>query len=349
MATAYAGIADRSLYAELWKRQSDLSDLALGCLGMTAAQSGWNQQLQEVATLLQGRKKVAAGMMFWSDSDTDNYWSGVAATGMAMRVLSRAGRTTAQLEPVSRWLVTHRDGACWNNTRETAMAVLALVEHLEHLTPEAATAEVLVNGEPVTTLHFGPGDLLKSARSFTVSSVKLRKGPNHLVVRRTGAAPIYWTGDLSYVDTRENLPAKPGYFSVTRSFRRVRLVSKDDGGLQEKTEPLKGDVRAGEILRMTISVTPKSSVSYAIIEAPLPSGFEVVNRERSWSQYFSGIEVHDERVGIFCRRLGGSRRTLEFDVRAEVPGQLHVMPTEATAMYAPLLVGRSSEQRLAVR
>ena len=38
-----------------------------------------------------------------------------------------------------------------------------------------------------------------------------------------------------------------------------------------------------------------------------------------------------------------------YDVRAEVPGELHVMPTEVTAMYSPSLFGYSAEKRLTVR
>ncbi|MGQ9923979.1 MAG: alpha-2-macroglobulin family protein, partial [Armatimonadota bacterium] len=99
-----------------------------------------------------------------------------------------------------------------------------------------------------------------------------------------------------------------------------------------------------------IQVRQRSSWQYVLVECPLPSGFEVVERPNpSWDLSFSGIEVRDDRVGIFSRTLDGDVNTFDFQVRAEVPGELHVMPVRAYAMYAPQLAGTSPEARLTVR
>ena len=59
--------------------------------------------------------------------------------------------------------------------------------------------------------------------------------------------------------------------------------------------------------------------------------------------------MRDEKVGLFSRTLPRGISTMQYDVRAEVPGELHVMPTEVTAMYSPSLFGYSAEKRLTVR
>ncbi len=344
------GAGDRTLFRDLWERQADLTDFALACLGMAAAQSGWSQELTDVATALQGRKKTEAGFMFWGGSPDPFGWRAPAATAMAMRVLHRAGRTSNQLEPVAAWLARQRAGDNWSNTRETSLVILALVEHMESLPTATGSVEVLVNGRTAAAFELRRQDAFLPPRSLDVPGKSLRAGRNTVTIRVNGTGTAFWSGVLTFVDPSEDLPAAPGYFRVTRAFQRVRLEKQPDGSFKEKVEPLRGSVRVGETLRMRIQVRPRSSGQYVLVECPLPSGFEVVERPNpSWDLSFSGIEVRDDRVGIFSRTLDGEVNTFDFQVRAEVPGELHVMPVRAYAMYAPQLAGTSPEARLTVR
>ncbi len=345
-----SGDAQRALFRELWVRQPQLTDFALACLGMAAAKQGWAQELTDAATALQGRKQTESGMVFWRGSPAYSGWGGPAATAMAMRVLARAGRTTAELEPAAAWLMMQRNGDHWRSTRDTSLVILALVEHLERLPTAGGRASVLVNGRPAGSVTLTREDAYGSPRVVRVPGGILRKGANTVTIRRDGQGTLFWSAVLTYVDSQEDLPAAPGYFRVTRAFQRVRLERRPDGSVVEKVEALKGRVRVGETLRMRVRVTPRSDMRYVLVECPLPSGFEVVDRPRPWDVFYSGIEVRDERVGIFSRELrGGWTQVFDFEVRAEVPGELHVMPVRAFAMYTPQLAGRSPEARLAVR
>jgi len=60
-------------------------------------------------------------------------------------------------------------------------------------------------------------------------------------------------------------------------------------------------------------------------------------------------EVRDDRVGIFSHRMDAGGQSFDLILRAEVPGDLRVMPVSAIAMYAAQLSGRSAGARLTVR
>ena len=334
--------------AQLWMRGADLTDFAVACLGLAADRRGDSAELARAAQSLERRATRAAGVMFWHAPDGWDNWSDVAATAMAMRTLGRAGRSTASLEGVARWLMLKRDGGYWRSTRDSALTVMALVEHLERIQPAACRAVVEVNGRRVAAAKFSAGDWFQAPQSINVPVGLLRNGVNRLTVRGEGTAPVFWTADLAYVTAQEDAPAKPSYFRITREFLRISLEKSDDGTLKERCVPLKGQVRTGEILRMRLKVTPQASAAYVLVDCPLPSGFEVVKRDVQWGFGCSGLEVHDQKVGLFSRTMRGPV-TLETDVRAEIPGSLHVMPAEAYAMYAPRLYGRSAETRFAVR
>lgn len=349
MAAAATGAGGQDRFASLWARRTEMTNVALACMGLAAADTGRKPELEACARMLESRQTRNAGMAFWRSAKTRYYWSDAGTTALALRALTKAGRSTEQIEPVTRYLAAKRDGGYWHSTRDSALAILALLEHLERIQSVPNTAEVSVNGRPAGRVSLTREDYFKPPKTLVIPSSQLRRGVNRISVTKGGTGPIYWTGLLSYVSGQEDIPARPGYFSVERSFGRVQLVKNSGGGYTEKVLPLKGAVRTGEILRVQLKVKSSADASYVLIESPLPSGFEVVNRESDWNWRWSGIQVRDEKVGLFSRTLPRGISTMQYDVRAEVPGELHVMPTEVTAMYSPSLFGYSAEKRLTVR
>lgn len=349
MGASYVKAASPAIWDALWERRADLDSYSIAALGMAAYESGWQDRFQLAVGLLETRSKRSQGMLFWESPDSYNYITGQAATALALRVLKRAGRSAADLEPAVRWLLVNRQGGYWVSTRDTALVLLSLVEHVENIPVRRISAEVTVNGKPAGSVEFNPANFHATPQRVSVPANLLAKGRNTIGLRLEGEGPLYFTAESSFFSSEEDLPAKPGYYRVVRKFYRVELSKDTSGQYSEKLTPLKGAIKAGEVLKMRIEVTPQGDSAYTIIECPLPSGFEVVEKDREWSWMYSGLQVRDNRVGIFNRSLSGQTATFDFEVRPEISGDLHVMPVEVYAMYSPNLFGRSSEQRLEVR
>ncbi|GAG35146.1 unnamed protein product, partial [marine sediment metagenome] len=60
------------------------------------------------------------------------------------------------------------------------------------------------------------------------------------------------------------------------------------------------------------------------------------------------MELRDDRVSLFVRRLARGRHSLAYRVRAEIPGRFSALPTRASAMYAPELRANSDELKLII-
>jgi uncharacterized protein YfaS (alpha-2-macroglobulin family) len=60
------------------------------------------------------------------------------------------------------------------------------------------------------------------------------------------------------------------------------------------------------------------------------------------------MELRDERVVFFVRRLARGKHSLAFRMRAEIPGRFSALPTRAHAMYAPELRANSEEIKLRI-
>ncbi len=80
------------------------------------------------------------------------------------------------------------------------------------------------------------------------------------------------------------------------------------------------------------------------------AGFEPVSVQ---SGYVGGslgayMELRDEKVAIFVRRLLRGEHSLSYRMRAEIPGRFSALPTPAEAMYAPELRANSDEIKLRI-
>jgi uncharacterized protein YfaS (alpha-2-macroglobulin family) len=90
-----------------------------------------------------------------------------------------------------------------------------------------------------------------------------------------------------------------------------------------------------------------------MVEDPLPAGFEPVREYWGywgweWGYWYDLKEFHDQRVSIAMRRIEPGTHTVSYTMRAETPGDYHVLPSRAFNMYFPEVGGNSAESRVKV-
>src|SRR5690606_6933000 len=85
---------------------------------------------------------------------------------------------------------------------------------------------------------------------------------------------------------------------------------------------------------------------YILFEDPKPAGMEPVDLV-SGSRYGDGLcsnmELRDKWIAFFITTLRQGEHTLSYNMRAEIPGTFHTMPTTGEAMYFPPLRTNSDE------
>lgn len=93
---------------------------------------------------------------------------------------------------------------------------------------------------------------------------------------------------------------------------------------------------------------------FVIIEDPFPSNCVVTERDQledgeTWSQWYSGMVIKDDRVAFFARKLPAGEKKLVYHLRAQIPGQVLAPPTVAFPMYSPEISQRSEPSTFKVR
>jgi uncharacterized protein YfaS (alpha-2-macroglobulin family) len=259
------------------------------------------------------------------------------------------------IEPAMNWLVKNRRGAQWTNTRDTAIAVLALNDYLK-VSGELkgdVTWEVAVNGQVLGT---GSG-----TKKFTVDGALLRDTLQEIRIRRTaGTGAVYFAAEARFVSLEEPVKAAGNELFVRRDYYRLAPKPTLLKGVRYDKVPLRdGDsIKSGERVEVVIGVETKNDYSYLIFEDLKPAGLEAValqSGESLWATEKKGgrtafvyQELRDRKVALFADHLPQGIWEIRYTLRAEVPGNFHALPVLGWAMYVPDIRANGDEVRIQV-
>jgi hypothetical protein len=129
---------------------------------------------------------------------------------------------------------------------------------------------------------------------------------------------------------------------------------------------------AGDLVRVTLTITLPKERRYVAVSDPLAAGFEAVDSwfrttasdlardastqstDGSWDALwrrggFDFIEKYDDRVELFATRLSEGRHEFSYLVRATTAGVFTAAGTWSEEMYAPEVNGRSAPVTITVK
>ncbi len=315
----------------------------------------------------------------------------VETTAFALRALLAVDPTSPLAEQASNWLVQNRRGAQWSNTRDTAIAILALDDWLAK-SGEAARDieyELTVNGKVVATRKITAAQMLSAPGEFRIAASDVKDGPNEVRVRRvSGEGPLYVSARASFFSQEEPVPPRGNEIFVKRQYYKLvgrptllkgqvyERVALEDGGV----------VMSGERVEVVLTLEAKNDLEYLMFEDLKPAGLEAVqvksgepcvvrelksgevehrfggadsgpsvliadpmDAERYTSRLKSAHqELRDRKVALFVDKLPQGVWEVRYDLRAEVPGRFHALPTLGEAMYVPEIRCNGAETRLEV-
>jgi uncharacterized protein YfaS (alpha-2-macroglobulin family) len=183
------------------------------------------------------------------------------------------------------------------------------------------------------------------------AAAQLKPGDNEILIEKTGTGTPIYSVYLKYFAEAEDLKPSEGGIRVERSYSRV----VQDGGKRVLQRLESGDtVESGEEIEVTLHVSADRNYEWLMLEDPLPSGFEPVREHWGhpgwgrWNYWYSRKEFRDERVSIAMTTLQQGRHVAGYVMRAETPGEFHVLPAGVFNMYHPQIGGNSAEFRVKV-
>jgi uncharacterized protein YfaS (alpha-2-macroglobulin family) len=268
------------------------------------------------------------------------------------------------IEPAMNWLVKNRRGAQWHNTRDTAIALLALNDYLQksgELTGDVGY-ELTVNGKVIATKTLTRADVLAAPSLYRIDPAVVGSGAADIRIRRTsGSAPIYFSAEGRFVSLEEPVKAAGNELFVKRQYFRLKPRPTLLKGVEYDRVPmLSGEsIASGERVEVLVSIETKNDYTYLLFEDLKPAGFEAIELQSGQSLFATGVktgrtawvyqELRDRHVAMFIDRLPQGLWEIRYTLRAEVPGSFHALPLLGQAMYVPDVRANSDEVRVEVK
>ncbi len=272
-------------------------------------------------------------------------------------------RGLLKLDPGSRlvpmlvkWLVTNRQGARWNSTKDTANCIFALMEYVkaeDELNPEY-TITVDWPGVGKKEFNVTSSNVFHFDNLFLAGGSAVGDGEHKLDITVDGKGTLYFTAHLSYFTKEAGIKGAGHEVFVNRRYFRLkqtkRMEKRDGREIAvldwEKTELKEGEIlKSGERIEARLDIDAKNSYEYLVFEDPKPAGCEPVELRSgfSYGNLCSNMELRDEKVVFFVGYLEQGKHAILYQMRAETPGRFHALPAQGYAMYAPRVKGISDE------
>lgn len=302
-------------------------------------------------------------------------YTGVESTTLALRaILTVPGVvSTTQLTSVKDWLLLQRGKEGWGNTKTTAQVLRAFMElELKHPT-----------AKPDFTVAIQWNEVLKSVYTFKPESVyqpeqqfdSLLSALGNLVnLHKTGPGQFYFQQTLSYflpLQPGQAVPvsARPSGLKLEREFFRLSPSVVDTSGrVRFALSRLDvNQIKAGEIILMKVKIDSPIQLPYAMVQAPLPSGGEVISDDpRSdlmahdsqtsdafeWDfmrWWWTHQDILDDRIVFFSTTIPAGKSEVQTLIRMEMPGTFQLNPVQLSGMYSKNIQVYSPLDQLTVR
>jgi hypothetical protein len=362
-------------------RLVDLNTESIGYLVLLDKKLGISSSLPMME--LEHRSSFGDSMIHWNTGHGLYYWDwdDLGATSVALRAITAIDKNDPRIEPILRWLMYHRTGGYWGNTRDTAWVLMALCDYLSVHGSGTPGGEVRVslNGAPLPTVALTPGTLREKEIVIRAPVPSIKPGDNQISLERIGGTtPIFYSVEMKQVVDAEDMKAIAPVMPVTshllsepkhsgvqggdpanqlvisRVYQRVlaRQSSGDDWRLE--TEATNNQLNEGDRVRVKLTITAPRDMDYVLIEDPFPAGCEVTERGDAdevveWGYWYSSVDVRDNKIAFFARSLPKGTSVIEYNMRAKTHGSYHAMPTLLQGMYSPDMHAESAEDRVMIR
>jgi alpha-2-macroglobulin len=353
-ALSVAGLKMDVVRDQLTDKLSELRPYSKALLALVLTKDGRNAK-EVVGALAKEAMTVGGAAHFEGQAERGGWMDhSMEVTAACLRAFLAVEPKNELVPRMVHWLATVRQGNYWGSTKQTALVVLAMVEYLAFsgdLNPDM-TLSMSVNGQKVLSERVTKENwhAFDGMRKF--KGVQLKPGENEIVIERQGNGTPVWSIYAKSYAEGEDLPASKGGIQVERTYGKVindhgkRVVMKLENG---------AEITSGDEIEVTITVSADRDHEWLMLDCPMPSGFEAVREHWGhhgwgrWNYWYSRKEFRDEKVSIAMTTLGRGTHTAQYVMRAEAPGDVHILPAGVFNMYHPQIGGNSSEFRLKVK
>ncbi len=273
-------------------------------------------------SIMQEGEMSRAGLK-WGERSYDWYRNELAATLMAYEIIKADSNYAIRKKDIIKYLLSRRTNGYYENTAESGLILSTLLPDMI-----VGSLDRYAKREPtIVVLSGSKNDTIKSFPAY----LKINDKNAQLNIQKQGLSPVYISVAYEYFNQAPEI--KQGSFTVTTSF----LNRKDQSQLAQ-----------GEVVTLRVAVEVKEEAEYVMIEAPLPAGCIVRNKNKT-NAYESSRANFKEKTSIYCSQLPRGTHYFDIELQARYKGSFTINPASASLMYYADQQGNNEVKKVRIK
>jgi alpha-2-macroglobulin len=297
------------------------------------------------------------------------FWnSNIRSTAIVLRSLMRDSSADLMVRQSVRWLLNARKNGRWGNTQENAIAMEALVAYYKKYESQVPDFKAVVKlaSDEIARETFQGRSTQATTRDVPMATLATKAAPGtrrELSFAREGTGTLFYVARLNYAADRLYQQGFDSGFHIVRNYEPY--VEKG------ASPPATLSYKAGDLVRVTLTLDLTKERRFVAVTDPLPAGFEPVESwfattaaslstdQRSneaqgawWNWWqrggFDHVERHDDQVRLFATRLSEGHHEFSYVARATTSGTFRTAPAHVEEMYEPEVFGRTETATIEV-
>ena len=339
-----------------YENRDPLSPMGLVLLASALHELGNEREVDVVIRNLDNTVNYGPDNTLWWGSTPEEGWrwwnDAVETTSKVLLLKMKVEPESDQIPYLIDWLVDQRRGAVWKSTKDSSVAIRAIIEYLLNY-PEVTSlivTECLVDEEMLESLELDPTDYESPDRKLELLLEDFKIGDNELTIRRdSGEGPVFYTISVNYYTEDDYIPAFHGSVDIERDYYIIERYLDDDK-FYERRIPFEGEIEVGDEMEVEITIDSPYDFDYVILEDPRPAGLIYTDMDSYYDRHIGAyVELRNERRIFYFERLKAGETTITYRLRAEVPGIYSALPAIIKGMYSPDIGSSTEEKKIEVR
>lgn len=262
-------------------------------------------------------------------------------TAIMLFALSTVDPGNELLEPMTYFISSHQNDLHGLNPKETLWTILALKQFTDQKGPldSHLITQIKLNDSTVMDHSITPSNANDIFQASVDAKMLNSKGPNDIVVKRSGTDPLYLVAYLNSLLDPLAVPPTEACMVLVRTLYEV-----NDKGEKIPASTLK---KGGHYVSKLDFIIPKES-HYVVLKDELPAGFMVMPNTPSSNELFSKNQSEDGSLTYFSPFLPAGVYTVETELRAVLPGTFIQLPASLSTMFEPEVNSRTVGGRVEI-
>ena len=368
-----AGTESGDMLKFLYRDRNHLSVYAKAMFGLALQRKEHKEELAMIMRnidqyLVEDDENQSAWLRLPNSGYWWNWYGGeMEAHAYYLKLLSRTAPKSHKASRLVKYILNNRKHATyWNSTRDTAICIEAMADYLRASGEDKPdmTVQILIDGKKRKEVAINTANLFSFDGTLLLEGDAVETGKHKVELRKKGKGPLYFNAYLTNFTLEDHI-TKAGLevkvdrkiYKLTKVGKKIKARGSRGQVLDQKAEKYereelhnKSVVRSGDLIEVELTIRSKNDYEYILIEDMKAAGFEAVELRSGYGGNELGayMELRDERVVFFVKRLARGTHSVSYRLRAEIPGMFSALPSRISGVYAPELKGNSDEIKLSI-